>query len=284
MRRAAFALVAASCAAVAAACSLLTPVDDLLAKDSGAPDVQPIDSGVPDVVLDVQPADTGPDAGCGTMGPTSRLVGYWPMDEGQGTKVHDCTSNHLDGTFVALPDGGLPWTQGRVGGAIAVTDGPAGCVDIPLPPTIRLLDAWSVSAWMNVASYGANGNYGYLVSHNKASPAAGTWRVATLAPQSVEIAGAWDGGNLTLAGAGPAVMAWTHVAAVFRPGAAVELYVNGQVVAARTTNVPMAFLDDMSGLRIGCRGDGQLPLHGAVDEVRVYASALSIADIAALAQ
>lgn len=282
--RAVLALSAAT--SFALACSLLTPTDDLLARDSGADTAPPPDSGPPDVAADVQPVDTGPpDAGCGTAGPTTNLVGYWPMDEGKGTTIHDCSPNHIDGTFVALPDGGSPWVQGRTGSAVFASDNAAGCVDIPLPPKFRLVGVFTLSAWVNVDVYPAMGNFSYVFSHNKASPAQGAWRLATIAPQNLEFAGGWDGGgNMQLAGGGAPAKTWTHVAIVFKPSVSVEMYVNGALAAARTTAVPPAFVDDGSTLHLGCRGDAQFPLHGALDEVRVYDAALSIGDIATLAK
>ena len=77
-----------------------------------------------------------------------------------------------------------------------------------------------------------------------------------------------------------------HVAAVFRPGTAVEIYVNATMVNSDTTNIPMAFSASIGHLRIGCRGDGiaGVSFKGLIDDVRLYGAALAIGDIQALAK
>jgi hypothetical protein len=82
------------------------------------------------------------------------------------------------------------------------------------------------------------------------------------------------------------VSAWTHVAVVFRPGVAVDMYIAGALVNTVATNVPMAFNDNIAHVRIGCRGDGNpgIAFKGLIDEVRIYGVALTAGDIATLAK
>lgn len=71
---------------------------------------------------------------------------------------------------------------------------------------------------------------------------------------------------------------WYHVAAV-SDGAVSRLYVNGREMAATTRAQPGIFVTDRAALTIGnvdrYATDGPRPFHGAIDEVRITAQALS---------
>ena len=46
---------------------------------------------------------TATDAGTGNFAPlTTGLIGYWRLEEGSGSTIHDLTSNHNDGTLGGL--------------------------------------------------------------------------------------------------------------------------------------------------------------------------------------
>ncbi|MCP4427086.1 MAG: LamG domain-containing protein, partial [Chloroflexi bacterium] len=73
---------------------------------------------------------------------------------------------------------------------------------------------------------------------------------------------------------------WVHVAGVFKPGQAVELYIKGQLVDSDTTDVPAA-IGDSGIFRIGARADNYLQGNwdGQIDTVQLFGSALNAAEI-----
>ena len=74
-----------------------------------------------------------------------------------------------------------------------------------------------------------------------------------------------------------------HVTGVFKPGEAVRLYVNGQLMAEDTTNVPDAI--GQTGLfKIGARSDNTTQgfWDGQIDDLRITGRALSASEIQSL--
>jgi hypothetical protein len=266
------------------ACSLITPVDDLFGKGDATSDASPSDAAgdaqpLSDSASDAGAPDTGPS--CGRPGPTNGLVAYWPMDEGTGDTVHDCTSNHYDGKFLSQdPDGGS-WTKGFAGGAVQVS-GTHGCVDFGAPQGLRFQTAFSASAWVYVPTDPVD--VSYVVGQTMAANISG-WRISLdVGPVTNWEMGIEDAGNVSVSAMGPTAGKWTHIAGVWRPGGPVEVYVNGSAGAVEPNGVPMKVFEDVAHMRVGCRGDDSLYFPGAIDEVRLYSRALTLADISALAQ
>ena len=78
---------------------------------------------------------------------------------------------------------------------------------------------------------------------------------------------------------------WVHVAGVYKPSSHLKLYINGQMVAQDTTDVPLAIAyKDGTNLRIGMRADTTSSgmWNGDMDEVRIYSKALTDTEILAL--
>ena len=77
---------------------------------------------------------------------------------------------------------------------------------------------------------------------------------------------------------------WVHVTGVFRPGQAIELYINGQLAASDTSGIPNK-IGQSNVFKIGLRADNgtQGQWDGVIDEVQIQAEALSAAEVATLA-
>ena len=77
---------------------------------------------------------------------------------------------------------------------------------------------------------------------------------------------------------------WVHVTGVFRPGQAIELYINGQLAASDTSGIP-THIGQSNVFKIGLRADNgsQGQWDGVIDEVQIQAKALSAAEVATLA-
>ncbi len=81
----------------------------------------------------------------------SCLVGYWNMDEGFGSIVHDISGNDNNGTLV----GSLIWSNGKYGTSINL-NGDSN-ITVSNSPNINISNAITVSAWVkpnNISIYG----------------------------------------------------------------------------------------------------------------------------------
>lgn len=272
-----------------ASCTALTGVDELTTDDDGAPinlpssssggsgqtptsgdagDVAPDDDG--SVAVDA--SDGGADA---TVGPCNEngLIAHWKLDEGTGKVALDCSSNALDGTV----NGGT-WVQGKKALALAFDGG--GSVAFGAPPLLSKTGAFTVMAWVRSEAVDAGTASRYIVGKTETAGVNG-WRLATQSGQyAVSISG--EAGVQTFGGS-VVVGQWNHVAAVYIPGTAVEIYVDGQLLTRNVNAKSPALAVSDAGFHIGAKSDGTFPFIGVIDDVAFYDRALSAAEIAARA-
>ena len=242
----------------------------------------------------------------------SGLVANWPFSESPGATAGDASGNNL---ALTLSGGARSWTvcasgqqvpcappvswwsadgsladivganggvSGTLSGATPVTFAPGhigsafafngqSYVQIPSTPSLQITGPITLSAWINATSLGGriidkttvNTSNGYLLD---------TW-----------------GGNLRVI-AGPHTVVtpgilptgtWTHVAATW-DGSSVKLYVNGALVHSQaTTSSPIP--SNTLPLLIGADSNGSFRFDGLIDDAAVYDTALSSAQIAAIA-
>lgn len=262
-------------------CTILSGVDRLTADgdgEVGLPDggragadggAAAEDGGARD---DAAIADGGGGGG-GDAGPCDEpgLVAFWHLDEGAGDTVTDCTSRALVGTIEAGA-----WVAGKHGMALSF-DG--GFVGLGSPPELSGTGALTVMAWIREEK-SDSGLTQYIVGKTASAGVRG-WRLGT-EPPALTMSTSGEGGAETTGGTVPNG-AWVHVAAVYHPGTAVELYVDGARIVRNTGSTSAAMIATADELRIGTRSDGKYPFIGAIDEVRIYDRALSEAEIAARA-
>jgi hypothetical protein len=197
----------------------------------------------------------------------SGLVAAYSFNEGVGTTVADSSGNSNTGTI-----SGAVWTSAGKFGSALVFDGTSARVTVPNASSLQLTTGMTLEAWVNPTAvtgawrdvvYKGNDDY-YLeaTSPDGGVPAAGgtfsnypLYGIAVLAP------------NI-----------WTHLAVTY-DGATLRLYVNGTQVAARA----QTGLIQTSTNPLSVGGDsiyGQF-FQGAIDEVRVYNTALTPAQVQA---
>ena len=70
------------------------------------------------------------------------LVGYWPMDEGNGDKVKDVSGNGHDGTAK-----NTKWVDGKYGKALEF-NGVDSIVDIPYSQEMTPKEGATIAAWV----------------------------------------------------------------------------------------------------------------------------------------
>jgi hypothetical protein len=195
------------------------------------------------------------------------LVAAYSFDEGAGTTIADASGNNNTGTLV-----GATWTgSGKFNGALSF-NGTSSRVDVPNAASLQLSTAMTLEAWVNPTTvtskwrdviYKGRDNYFLAATSTNTSKPAG--------------AGIIGGVNTKALGTAPlATSTWTHLTATY-DGAALKLYVNGTLV--RTTAVTGVIATSTNPLQIG--GDsifGQF-FAGTIDEVRIYNTALTPAQI-----
>src|SRR5438132_6201092 len=202
------------------------------------------------------------------MAPAS-LVAAYAFEAGTGSTVADASGNGNTGTII-----NATWaTAGKYGHALSF-NGSNARVDIKDVASLRLTTALTLEAWVNPSAvssawrdvvYKGNDNYYLMATTDHSSrPGGGIIAAGTHAETF---------GTTLLA-----TNTWTHLATTY-DGATLRLYVNGVQVSsvAKTGSI----LTSTNPLQLG--GDsiyGQY-FQGLIDEVRVYNTALTAAQIQA---
>jgi hypothetical protein len=257
------------------ACNALVDLRDIdvATTDGGAPDtsadVAPLDGspldGTPADAPADQIAETGPtdaagdvDAGCTKI---PNLVGFWKGEN--DTKDAVGISN---GAWV----GGSRYVPGMSGMAFAVNDG-SGFVEVPHTPNVALSIPYSISVWVKFAqgdlravdklTNGVNDGYLLDVNNTYGRLISGT------------------GYSTTFNSSPMSPNAWHHLAAVVSATNDRSIYVDG-VLASNATNAssPPAALPGIT-LRFGANSEGTSTFPGAIDEVALFARALTPAQV-----
>lgn len=203
------------------------------------------------------------------------LVARWSFDEGAGAVAHDVSGNGHDGAIVRAT-----WVDGLVGRALRF-DGSTSLVRVPDDGALDLATALTIEAWVKLESAAgarvilskwddATQDRAYIFKkHNdQPGPRVELWREPPL-------------GYADLPGQEPLALGrWLHVAATW-DGAVLRLYVDGREDAA--VPAPGLVRASAADLLIGAVGAAgpQEVFAGIIDEVSLYARALSPAEVAA---
>jgi len=211
---------------------------------------------------------------------TSGLVGYWPLD-GDAT---DAGGNGFDGSI----NGDVKPTPDRMGypdSAMLFPPDAGSHIDLGDRAEFQITGEMTLAAWVFLNS--GNQNNGRIIAKrggrenrswnlNIEASSGGVFNPATfqIAKNASDSVSVNDTESLP-------TDEWAHVAGVFRPGEAVEVYVNGELRASETQSIPSAqFSDNGLSVLIGARtACGDCGWDGLIDEARIYARALSPEDI-----
>jgi chitodextrinase len=198
-------------------------------------------------------------------GPTG-LVAAYSFNEGSGTTVTDASANGNAGTI-----SNASWTSGKYGGALAF-NGSSSRVTIPNAPTLQLTSGMTLEAWVNPTTVSSlwrdviyKGKDNYFLE-------------ATSSRSSRPVGGAiLNGTNAAATGPTPLTAGtFTHLAATYN-GSTMRLFVNGTQVAS--TPGTGSILTSANALQIGSDSNFGQYFTGTIDEVRVYNTALTQAQI-----
>jgi hypothetical protein len=229
--------------------------------------------------------DAGP-PGCPPTGLLDNLVGYWRLDDGTGSTVaFDSSGRGNAGTLHNL-DPTMAWVAGHSQGALAIAH--TGWVQVAPSPSIdAITDHITVTAWVDLE--------GTITSADGWATALSR-QTGTSSDQHYHLSFHEDGRPglflITVSGFAlifgtdmPPLGAWTHIAGVY-DGAVARLYVNGAEVASQA--LTGSFAADTTPVILGGNGNDAsgVPTElfpGRIDELMLYARALSAAEIGQLA-
>lgn len=211
------------------------------------------------------------------------LVGHWPVDEGIGSQINDLSGQNNHGIISGNP----VWSADRIQGPFSFDlDGTGDYALAPDSPSLNITTAITMATWIKPSAYGTQdlikkavngGTDGYelaLATNGSGSPAPSkpfvrfnqvtngdAFRVSALSDYPI------DG-------------SWMHVAATW-DGSTIRLYINGVEENSTAFTGPIA--TNALPLGIGGQSNGARTFNGQMDDIRLYSSALSPAEIGELA-
>ncbi|NOR67360.1 MAG: hypothetical protein GQ528_08390 [Woeseiaceae bacterium] len=221
----------------------------------------------------------------GTQGASADVVAHWPLDDGLAnpnsrTAVDVVGANH--GTLQNFSRT-QTWIGGFMGGALAF-DGAMQKVDFGAGDDLDITGALSITLWMNKQGPNANLNYGHLAGKNRTGGAANdSYFLESMPDDTLLFAVTTRGANVNLAGTQPVPLdEWHHMAVVFAPSAAMRIYLDGDLYAEKTDNVPASTASASIPFTIGhiyAHTSPGYAFDGYLDDIQVYNNVLTDAEI-----
>jgi tetratricopeptide (TPR) repeat protein len=202
------------------------------------------------------------------------LVGWWKLDESEGTKAADSSGNGHNATVRGSPR----WqpSGGRIGGAIALS-GNRDCLEAADESAFDATAGVTVSAWIKPNAWDkpwqaivTKGEGAWRIQRNNETNTLEFACTGVHVPDDDEYGSLFGGKAITLG-------QWHHVVGVY-DGKKMYLYVDGALDASQEAWGPIG--TDDNPVLIG--ENGQVPnrfWNGLIDEVRVYNYGLPEAQI-----
>ena len=185
------------------------------------------------------------------------LVGYWPMNEGRGTKAGDSSGQGNTGTIT-----GATWINGKRGGALSF-NGSSNWVNISNSTTLNQAN-FTAFAWFKTTSSSDQKIISNNISYHQLQTLNGHLRIC--------VNGCTEGSTIVNDNK------W-HLAVVVGDATSIRAYLDGNSTAEITQSVSS---NDMTGTfsigKVG-NGDSSYPFNGLIDDVRIYNRALTAAEI-----
>jgi chitodextrinase len=206
--------------------------------------------------------------------PVPGLVAAYSFDEGTGTSAADGSGNNLTGALA-----NVTWASpGRFGNAL-LFNGTSGWVTVNDTDALDLTTGMTLEAWVFPTALGSGVWREVLIKERPGGEVFNLYANADTNGPAIFVVPAGGGGPVALRGTSPlALNTWTHLAATYS-NAALQLYVNGVLVASRALTGPL--LTSPGALRIGGNSQWGEFFQGSIDEVRIYNRALTQAEIQA---
>ncbi|WP_162426761.1 LamG-like jellyroll fold domain-containing protein [Pontibacter pudoricolor] len=211
-----------------------------------------------------------------TMPPVSALVGHWKMDEGSGNTLTDASGLGNNATITGTPT----WTNGKDGLALLL-NGSNQFATVADNSSLDISNTITLSAWIKPAKVATQ----YIIK--KASNGTVNGYELSLASSGyvffrINQASAGDSYRLNSSVVYPSDgLSWMHIAATY-DGSVIKLYINGTEHASKVLTSKPVISSNSLPLAIGAQSDGVYGFRGAIDDARVYNSALAASEISAL--
>ncbi len=203
------------------------------------------------------------------------LVGYWPLNDGTGSKAGDASGNGNTGTIT-----GATWTAGKRGNSLDF-NGTDQHVIVTASSVLNPSTALTVSAW--IKPHAVDAEWGPVVESG-GNLNNGTGYYFGYYPGGTTFVfyvgdGAYDGVTTAL----PAGQ-WYYVVGTYSSSGSLYLYVNGVQVSTNSHTVATISYDSnpftIAKLDYCCATGHHFD--GQIDDVRVYNRALSATEVTAL--
>jgi len=212
------------------------------------------------------------------------LVAHWPLDDGSGTLAIDVTGNGSDGTL----DGDPQWVAGKVGGGLEL-DGD-DIVDCGNQDILNFgTNDWTITAWIKTTQT----DRGTIFANGSDNSGGVRFTLATHEGDNTDkITLTTDDNSTKTQALGDTVVTdgeWYHVAGM-REGTTISVHVNGVLDGTNTVPETIDFSgSSQSNAYLGAIDGNSDPAVvafekyyvGVLDDIRLYSSALSEAELQA---
>jgi len=200
------------------------------------------------------------------------LIAHWKLDEKTGTLAEDDVDDAGDGANDATFTNTPVWIDGVVGsGALSFEASERDALMIP-----GLLDepsSLSMAVWFNASETDTGGST--IVS-------IGDYADIVLNPGPVIKAGYYEGSGWTVVNPTAITPGWHHAVYTFNEtGNVLRLYIDGTLRSEATGSTGISYSGLGSDVYIGREGNGatDFDFQGAIDDVRIYDTALGPAEV-----
>ena len=213
------------------------------------------------------------------------LVAHWPLDDGSGTVAADVTGNGSDGTLNGDPQ----WVAGKIGGALEF-DGD-DYVDCGNQDILNFgTNDWTITAWIRTTQ--PDPDRGTIFANGSDNSGGIRFTLATHEANPNHITLTTDDNSTKTQALGATVVndgEWYHIAGM-RQGTTISVYVNGVLDGTNTVPAGIDFSGSSQahaylGAIDGNSDPATVALEkiyvGIIDDVRVYNSALTEAELQA---
>lgn len=213
-----------------------------------------------------------------TLTIASGYVAGWPMYENTGSTVHDLTSNNNDGTIY----GTSLWTSGIASpNGSAVYFDNATNIQVQDKNSLDLSTQGTISAWFNMDNASSAGMG--LVHKGNGTTAGDAYSLRFDSNGYPQLIIRKDNATTVsvTSSVKPTAGRWYHVAATWVSGGNLTIYING--AQAGQVGGGLSAQGTNQSLQIGSLSTTSGYFHGVMDEVYLYNTALSAAQIASMA-